>query len=70
MLFLFAYGDIFGFFRKEQIEDVLAGEISGMSITQFLVPEHRRECPAAADRLVRLDMAQAGGDTLRLAPAV
>jgi uncharacterized membrane protein (UPF0136 family) len=37
MLFLFAYGDIFGFFRKEQIQDVLAGEISGMAITQVFL---------------------------------
>jgi Family of unknown function (DUF6326) len=38
MLFLFAYGDIFGFFKPGQIEDVLAGTISGIEITQgFLV---------------------------------
>ena len=29
MLFLFAYGDIFGFFSPGQIEEVMAGEISG-----------------------------------------
>jgi hypothetical protein len=34
MLFLFAYGDIFGFFRPGQIQEVMAGEISGMAITQ------------------------------------
>jgi Family of unknown function (DUF6326) len=34
MLFLFAYGDIFGFFRREVIEEVIAGEISGTEITQ------------------------------------
>jgi Family of unknown function (DUF6326) len=34
MLFLFAYGDIFGFFKPGQIEDVLSGEISGIEITQ------------------------------------
>jgi hypothetical protein len=34
MLFLFAYGDIFGFFRPGQIEEVSAGEISGFEITQ------------------------------------
>jgi hypothetical protein len=34
MLFLFAYGDIFGFFRPGQIEEVSAGEISGIEITQ------------------------------------
>jgi hypothetical protein len=38
MLFLFAYGDIFGFFRQGQIEEVLSGEISGIEITElFLV---------------------------------
>ena len=38
MLFLFAYGDIFGFFRPGQIEEVVSGEISGIEITQaFLV---------------------------------
>ena len=114
MLFLFAYGDILGFFRPGQLQEVMAGEISGMAITQgflfavslyvaiasamvffslvlspgvnrwaniilpslyvvsivasaignlgvLLVLEHRRERPAAADRLVRLDVAQAGG---------
>ena len=34
MLLLFAYGDIFGFFRPGQIEQVMAGELSGMAITQ------------------------------------
>jgi hypothetical protein len=34
MLFLFAYGDIFGFFRPGQIQEVVAGEVSGMAITQ------------------------------------
>jgi hypothetical protein len=34
MLFLFAYGDIFGFFAPGQIEEVVRGEISGIEITQ------------------------------------
>ena len=34
MLFLFAYGDIFGFFRRGVIEDVMAGKVSGIEITQ------------------------------------
>ena len=34
MLFLFAYGDIFGFFKPGQIEEVISGEISGIEITQ------------------------------------
>ena len=34
MLFLFAYGDIFGFFNPGQIQEVMAGELSGMAITQ------------------------------------
>jgi hypothetical protein len=34
MLFLFAYGDIFGFFNPGQIEEVVSGEISGIEITQ------------------------------------
>jgi uncharacterized protein DUF6326 len=33
-LFLFAYGDIFGFFRPGQLREVLAGQLSGMAITQ------------------------------------
>lgn len=37
MLFLFAYGDIFGFFSPGQIEEVMAGEISGMTITQVFL---------------------------------
>jgi hypothetical protein len=34
MLFLFAYGDIFGFFKPGQIEEVMGGEISGIRITE------------------------------------
>jgi len=34
MLFLFAYGDIFGFFRTGLIEEVIEGEVSGVEITQ------------------------------------
>jgi hypothetical protein len=34
MLFLFAYGDIFGFFNTGRIEEVIAGKVSGMKITQ------------------------------------
>jgi hypothetical protein len=34
MLFLFAYGDIFGFFKPGQIEEVMGGEISGIQITE------------------------------------
>ena len=34
MLFLFAYGDIFGFFKPGQIQDVITGEVSGIKITQ------------------------------------
>lgn len=37
MLLLFAYGDIFGFFAPGQIEEVMAGEISGMEITQVFL---------------------------------
>jgi hypothetical protein len=37
MLFLFAYGDIFGFFSPGQIEEVMAGEVSGMTITQVFL---------------------------------
>jgi Family of unknown function (DUF6326) len=34
MLILFAYGDLFGFFKPGQIEEVMSGEISGIEITQ------------------------------------
>ncbi len=34
MLFLFAYGDIFGFFKPDRIEEVMSGKISGIEITQ------------------------------------
>jgi hypothetical protein len=37
MLFLFAYGDIFGFFQPGQIEEVSAGEISGIEITELFL---------------------------------
>jgi hypothetical protein len=34
VLLLFAYGDIVGFFSPGQLQEVMAGEISGMAITQ------------------------------------
>lgn len=34
MLFLYAYGDIFGFFRTGLIEEVIGGEVSGIEVTQ------------------------------------
>ena len=34
ILFLFAYGDIFGFFQEGQIVEVIAGEVSGIEITE------------------------------------
>jgi hypothetical protein len=37
MLFLFAYGDIFGFLRPGQIQEVMAGELSGIAITQLFL---------------------------------
>ena len=33
-LFLFAYGDIFGFFSPGRLQEVMAGRLSGMEITQ------------------------------------
>lgn len=33
MLFLFAYVDIFGFYRADVVEGVLAGEVAGQDIT-------------------------------------
>ena len=37
MLFLFAYGDIFGFFAPGHIEEIIGGEISGMTINQVFL---------------------------------
>ena len=37
MLFLFAYGDIFGFFKPEQIGEVISGQVSGIKITQVFL---------------------------------
>jgi uncharacterized protein DUF6326 len=37
MLFLFAYGDIFGFFAPGHIEEIISGEISGMEITEVFL---------------------------------
>jgi hypothetical protein len=37
MLFLFAYGDIFGLFSPGRIQEVMAGEISGITITQIFL---------------------------------
>jgi hypothetical protein len=34
MLFLFAYGDIFGFLAPGRIDEIVAGEISGIEITE------------------------------------
>jgi uncharacterized protein DUF6326 len=36
-LLLFGYGDIFGFFAPGRIEEVTAGEISGIEITQVFL---------------------------------
>ena len=36
-LFLFAYGDVFGFFKPGQIEEVISGEISGIEITEVFL---------------------------------
>ena len=36
-LFLFAYGDIFGFFAPGHIEEVIGGEISGIEIDQVFL---------------------------------
>ena len=33
-LFLYAYGDIFGFFRPGLIQNVIAGKVSGIQISQ------------------------------------
>jgi hypothetical protein len=35
--FLFAYGDIFGFFSPGRIQEVMAAEVSGMAITQVFL---------------------------------
>jgi hypothetical protein len=37
MLFLFAYGDIFGFFKPGQIGEVISGQVSGIKITQVFL---------------------------------
>ena len=37
MLFLFAYGDIFGLLRPGRIQEAMAGELSGMAITPGLL---------------------------------
>jgi hypothetical protein len=34
LLFLYAYGDIFGFFKPGQIGDIVSGEVSGIDITE------------------------------------
>ena len=37
MLFLFAYGDIFGFLKPGRIEEVTGGQISGIKITEVFL---------------------------------
>ena len=37
MLFLFAYGDIFGFFAAGHLEEIMGGEISGIEITEVFL---------------------------------
>jgi hypothetical protein len=37
MLFLFAYGDIFGFFVPGHLEEIIRGEVSGIEITQLFL---------------------------------
>jgi hypothetical protein len=34
LLFLYAYGDIFGFFKPGRIQEIVSGEISGIQITE------------------------------------
>ena len=37
MLFLFANGDILGFFKPGQIEQVISGEVSGIKLTELFL---------------------------------
>jgi hypothetical protein len=37
MLFLFAYGDIFGFFKPGRLVEIVGGEISGIEITELFL---------------------------------
>jgi hypothetical protein len=37
MLFLFAYGDIFGFFEPGQIPEIVSGKVSGIRITELFL---------------------------------
>jgi Family of unknown function (DUF6326) len=37
MLFLFAYGDIFGFFVPGRLEEIIRGEVSGIEITDVFL---------------------------------
>ncbi len=39
VLFLYAYGDILGFFRTGVIKDIMAGKISGIEISQAFLLE-------------------------------
>jgi len=48
MLFLFAYGGIFGFFNIGRIEEVIRGEVSGMEITQAFLFGPRSTSPSRA----------------------
>jgi len=41
MLFLFAYGDIFGSFVPGRIDELRGGTISGIEITQTFLPRRR-----------------------------
>jgi hypothetical protein len=37
LMFLYAYGDILGFYRAENVEGVLAGELGGVEVTSLLL---------------------------------
>lgn len=37
ILILFAYGDLFGFFKPGQIGEVISGQVSGIKITQVFL---------------------------------
>jgi hypothetical protein len=37
MLFLFAYGDIFGFFKPGRLVEIIGGDISGIRITEVFL---------------------------------
>src|SRR5919202_463225 len=71
MLFLFAYGDIFGFFKPGELDEIANGEVSGIEITQtFLLAVSMYIAIASAMVFLTLVLPRAGARSTNMVLAV